>query len=72
MRLFSGQIPKSRAWRQPGGGRVPCPGEQASILKALILGLYLKVDRSTLDWKTPWMEEPGRLQSMGSRRVRHD
>ena len=27
---------------------------------------------STLAWKIPWMEEPGRLQSMGSRRVRHD
>ena len=27
---------------------------------------------STLAWKMPWMEEPGRLQSMGSRRVRHD
>ena len=24
---------------------------------------------STLAWKIPWMEEPGRLQSMGSRRV---
>ena len=27
---------------------------------------------STVAWKIPWMEEPGRLQSMGSRRVRHD
>ena len=27
---------------------------------------------STLAWKIPWMEEPGGLQSMGSRRVRHD
>ena len=27
---------------------------------------------STLAWKIPWMEEPGRLQSMGSKRVRHD
>ena len=27
---------------------------------------------STLDWKIPWTEEPGRLQSMGSPRVRHD
>ena len=27
---------------------------------------------STLAWKTPWTEEPGRLQSMGSRRVGHD
>ena len=24
---------------------------------------------STLAWKIPWMEEPGRLQSIGSRRV---
>ena len=27
---------------------------------------------STLAWKIPWMEEPGRLQSMGSLRVRRD
>ena len=27
---------------------------------------------STLAWKIPWMEKPGRLQSMGSPRVRHD
>ena len=27
---------------------------------------------STLAWKIPWMEEPGRLQSMGSHRVGHD
>ena len=27
---------------------------------------------STLAWKIPWMEEPGRLPSMGSRRVGHD
>ena len=27
---------------------------------------------STLAWKIPWTEEPGRLQSMGSLRVRQD
>ena len=27
---------------------------------------------STVAWKIPWMEEPGRLQSMGSHRVGHD
>ena len=27
---------------------------------------------SILAWKIPWMVEPGRLQSMGSLRVRHD
>ena len=27
---------------------------------------------SSLAWKIPWMEEPGRLQSMGSIRVGND
>ena len=27
---------------------------------------------STIAWKIPWMEEPGRLQSMGLQRVGHD
>ena len=27
---------------------------------------------STLTWKILWTEEPGRLQSMGSKRVRHN
>ena len=27
---------------------------------------------STPSWKIPWTEDPGRLQSMGLQRVRHD
>ena len=27
---------------------------------------------SILAWRTPWTEEPGRLQSTGSQRVGHD
>ena len=27
---------------------------------------------SILAWRNPWTEEPGRLQSMGLQRVRHD
>ena len=27
---------------------------------------------SILAWKIPWTEEPGRLQSMGLQRVKHD
>ena len=27
---------------------------------------------SILAWRIPWREEPGRLQSMASQRVRHD
>ena len=27
---------------------------------------------STLAWKIPWMEEPGKLQSVGSQRIGHN
>ena len=51
-----------------------------SLLEALIMYLLDKrftekamaTHSSTLAWKIPWTEEPGRLQSMGSLRVRHD
>ena len=32
----------------------------------------IETHSSTLAWKDPWMEEPGGLQSMGSRRVGHN
>ena len=32
----------------------------------------MAIHSSTLAWKIPWMEEPGRLQPMWSQRVRHD
>ena len=32
----------------------------------------MAIHSSTLAWKVPWMEEPGRIQFMGSQRVRHD
>ena len=31
----------------------------------------MAIHYSTLAWKIPWMEEAGRLQSMGSQRVEH-
>ena len=30
------------------------------------------IHSSSLPWSVPWTEEPGRLQSIGSLRVRHD
>ena len=36
------------------------------------IGIWTKVLGATLAWKIPWMEEPGRLQSIRSQRVRHD
>ena len=32
----------------------------------------MAIHSSTLDWNIPWTEEPDRLQSMGSQRVRHN
>ena len=32
----------------------------------------MAIRSSTIAWKIPWTEEPGRLQSMGSQRVGHD
>ena len=32
----------------------------------------MPIHSSILAWETPWTEEPGGLQSMGSQRVRHD
>ena len=31
----------------------------------------MAIHSSTIAWKISWMEEPGRLQSMGLLRVRH-
>ena len=32
----------------------------------------MEIHSSTIAWKIPWTEEPGRLQSMGLQRVRHN
>ena len=32
----------------------------------------MAIHSRTIAWKIPWTEEPGRLQPMGSQRVRHD
>ena len=49
--------------------------ETVNVL-ALSFGLHrckaMAPHSSTLAWKIPWMEESGRLQSMGSLRVEHD
>ena len=37
-----------------------------------LLEKEMAIHSSTIAWKIPWTEEPGRLQSMGSQRVGHD
>ena len=46
--------------------RVPSLGWQDPLEKEMA------IHSSTIAWKIPWTEEPGRLQSMGSQRVGHD
>ena len=38
----------------------------------MVLEKAMAPHSSTLAWKIPWTEEPGRLQSMGSLKVRHE
>ena len=43
-----------------------------NMLCRLVTEKGMALHSSTLAWKIPWMEEPGRLQSMGLLRVGHD
>ena len=45
---------------------------KAETLHSVIYSHPVAPHSSTLAWKIPWTEEPGRLQSMGSLRVGHD
>ena len=53
------------------------PTEKQSLLSCIFWMILaqrrpMATHSSTLAWKIPWMEEPDRLQSMGSLRFRHD
>ena len=51
-------------------------GDAGDMGLILGLGRSLEEDMAThssiLDWRIPWTEEPGWLQSMGLQRVKHD
>ena len=46
--------------------RVPSPGQEDPLEKEMV------THSSILAWRIPWTEKPGRLQSPGSQRVRHN
>ena len=52
------------------------PATQETRVRSLgwedLLEKEMATHSSTLAWRIPWTEEPGRLQSMGSQRVGHD
>ena len=47
-------------------------GHHRALINMVIKERAMATHSSTLAWKIPWMEEPGRLQSMGSLRVIYD
>ena len=61
-----------------GGGRGMSRGRAGGMLRRFahlsggVLEKAMAPHSSTLAWKSPWTEEPGRLQSIGSLRVGHD
>ena len=57
--------------------RVKClPALRDTQVRSLVwedpLEKEMATHSSILAWRIPWTEEPGRLQSMGSQRVRHE
>ena len=67
----------------PGGSEVKAsawnagdPGMQETQVRSLgredPLEKKIATHSSTLAWRIPWREKPGRLQSTGSQRVGHD
>ena len=70
MARLVGQGPERRKIRR---SRMDFPG--GPVVKNLFASTGDKAmapHSSTLAWKIPWTERPGRLQSMGSLRVGHD
>ena len=64
----------------PGGANVKKPPANAGDVGMCVqflgwedpLEKGMATHSSILAWRIPWTEEPGRLQSVGSHRVRHD
>ena len=55
---------KASAWNAGDSGLIPRSED--------LLEKEMATHSSILAWRIPWREEPGRLQSMGLQRVRHD
>ena len=61
-----------KTWKQP---KCPSIDEWINKILYIYIMLYIYLEKamashsSTLAWKIPWMEKPGRLQSMGSQTI---
>ena len=68
---------KKTFWTSLVAQRLKClPGMQETRVRSLgqedPLEKEMATHSSTIAWRIPWREEPGRLQSMGLQRVRRD
>ena len=78
-KLKTSDVRVSTVW--PFTLRDTCKGQVGSKLASILFCIYCvpgsmeketATHSSVLAWRIPRTEEPGRLQSMGSQRVRHD
>ena len=71
---MAGLAPLSKEFSRQEKIYLKCSQAEKNIKSALVkvVEKAMAPHSSTLAWKIPWMEEPGRLQSMGSRRVGHN
>ena len=69
-------MPSSRGSSQPRDGNhlsyISCNGGEFFNHYHPLVEKAMATRSSTLAWRIPWVEEPGRLQSMGLRRVGQD
>ena len=66
-----------RTLSDPGGSAIKnLPAMQETRVQSLggedTLGEGMAIHSSTLAWRIPWMEDFGKLQFIGSHRVRHN
>ena len=66
--MISASLVAQRVKHQPAirETQVQSPGWEAPLEKEMA------THSNTLAWRIAWMEEPGKLQSMGLQRVAHD
>ena len=72
IRVFSRYMPRSGIAGSYGSSVFRFFFFFSKIIYTILPEKAMAPHSSTLAWKIPWTEEPGRLQSMGSLRVGHD
>ena len=58
--------------KNPSANAEDTGDEVQRLLQEYSLEDEMAIHTSIHAWKTPWMKEPGGLQSMGSQRIRHN